>query len=170
VDKGWDETVREGGEKGIMRIVRASSSLINFQRTKLPTYQRKILLNSGGAIERKTQREFRQWVLFLHSNARAHRALATHKKPDCLGFQCLDRQPHSPDLAPFDYHLFPGLKNNNKKSPLSSDTQVIAATEKSLDGQNSELFVFIFKNLRYGIRSALSFVGSVLTKSRVCSM
>jgi hypothetical protein len=27
-----------------------------------------------------------------------------------LGFQCLDQPPYSPDLAPSDYHLFPGLK------------------------------------------------------------
>jgi hypothetical protein len=27
-----------------------------------------------------------------------------------LGFQWLDHPPYSPDLAPSDYHLFPGLK------------------------------------------------------------
>jgi hypothetical protein len=27
-----------------------------------------------------------------------------------LGFQCLDHPPYSSDLAPSDYHLFPGLK------------------------------------------------------------
>jgi len=30
-----------------------------------------------------------------------------------LGFQCLDHPPYSPDLAPSDYHLFPGLKKND---------------------------------------------------------
>jgi histone-lysine N-methyltransferase SETMAR len=29
-----------------------------------------------------------------------------------LGFQCLDHPPYSPDLAPSDYRLFPGLKKN----------------------------------------------------------
>jgi len=42
----------------------------------------------------------------------AHRALATQKKLAYLGFQCLAHPPYSPDLAPSDYHLFPGLKNN----------------------------------------------------------
>jgi hypothetical protein len=37
-----------------------------------------------------------------------HRALATEKKLAYLGFQCLDHPPHSLDLAPSDYHLFPG--------------------------------------------------------------
>jgi hypothetical protein len=40
----------------------------------------------------------------------AHRALATQKKLAYMGFQCLDHPPYSPDLAPSDYHLFPGLK------------------------------------------------------------
>ena len=53
-------------------------------------------------------------VLFLHVSASAHRAFATQKKLVYLGFQCLDHPPCSPDLAPSDYHLFPGLKNNCK--------------------------------------------------------
>jgi hypothetical protein len=40
----------------------------------------------------------------------AHRALATQKKLAYLGFQCLDHPHCSPDLAPSDYHLFPGPK------------------------------------------------------------
>jgi hypothetical protein len=42
----------------------------------------------------------------------AHLALA--KKLAYLGFQCLDHTPYSPDLAPSDYHLFPGLKKESK--------------------------------------------------------
>jgi len=54
-------------------------------------------------------------ALFLHDNAPAHRALATQKKLAYLGFQCLDHPPYSPDLAPSDYHQFPGLKKSNCK-------------------------------------------------------
>jgi hypothetical protein len=39
----------------------------------------------------------------------ACRALETQKKLAYLGFQCLDHPPYSPDLAPSDYHLLPGL-------------------------------------------------------------
>jgi len=78
-------------------------------------------------------------VLFLHDNALAHRALATQEKLAYLGFQCLDHPPYSPDLAPLDYHPFPGLKKQLKDRHFSSDVEVIAAAESWLDGQPSEL-------------------------------
>jgi hypothetical protein len=59
-----------------------------------------------------------------------------------LGFQCLDHPPYSLDLAPSDYHLFPGLKNQLKGLRFSSDTEVIAAAETWLERQ---LSVFLFE-------------------------
>ena len=76
----------------------------------------------------------------MHDNAPVHRALATQKKLAYLGFQCLDHPPYSPDMAPSDYRLFPGLKQL-KGRHFSSDAEVIAAVETWLDGQRSELFL-----------------------------
>jgi histone-lysine N-methyltransferase SETMAR len=59
-------------------------------------------------------KEITKVVLFLHDNAPAHQALATQKKLSYTGFQCRDHPPHSPDLAPSDYHLFPGLRKQLK--------------------------------------------------------
>ena len=73
-------------------------------------------------------------------NAPAHRALATQKKLTYLGFHCLDHPPYSPDLAPSDYHPFPGLKKQLKGRHFSSDAEVIAAAETWLDGQLSDFF------------------------------
>ena len=80
-------------------------------------------------------------VFFLHDNVAVHRTLATQKKMAYLGFQCLDHPPYSPDLAPSDYHLFPGLKEQLKGHHFSSEVEVIAAAETWLDGQAPE-FVF----------------------------
>ena len=77
----------------------------------------------------------------MHDNAPAHRALATQKKLAYLGFQFLDHSPYSPDLAPTDYHLLPGLKKQLKGRHFSSDAEVIAAAETWLDGQPSEFFL-----------------------------
>jgi len=78
-------------------------------------------------------------VLCLH-NAPAHRAFATQKKLAYPGFQCLAYPSYSPDLAPSDYHLFPGLKKQLKGRHFSSDAEVIAVAETWLDGQPSECF------------------------------
>jgi len=72
--------------------------------------------------------------------ARQSQALATQKKLVYLGFQCLDHPPYSSDLAPSDYHLFPGLKKQLKVRHFSSDAELIAAAETWLDGQTSEYF------------------------------
>jgi histone-lysine N-methyltransferase SETMAR len=53
------------------------------------------------------------------------------------GFLSLDHPPYSPDLAPSDYHLFPGLKKHHDRH-FSSEPEVIAAAETWLDGQTSE--------------------------------
>ena len=111
-------------------------------------------------------------VLFLHDNAPAHRALVTHNKLGFLGFQYLEHTPCSLDLAPSHYHLFPGLKKTIERSPFSSDAEVIAATKTWLDGKFSECFWVAYKSYKNGLRSILSFVGSMFNKSQLgrCSL
>jgi histone-lysine N-methyltransferase SETMAR len=66
-------------------------------------------------------------VLFLHDNAPAHRVLATLKKLVYLVSQGLDHLLYSLDLAPSDYHLFPGLKKQLKGRHFFFFLEVIAA-------------------------------------------
>jgi histone-lysine N-methyltransferase SETMAR len=61
-------------------------------------------------LKEKRRGKFTKGVLFLHDYVPAQRALATQKELVYLGCQCLDHPPYSPELAPSDYHLFPGLK------------------------------------------------------------
>ena len=51
--------------------------------------------------------------------------------------------PYSPDLAPSDYRLFPGLKKHLEVHHFSSETEVIATAETWLDGQPSDFFFFL---------------------------
>jgi len=92
-------------------------------------------------LKEKRRRKVTKEVLFLHDNAPAHQALATQKKQAYQGFQCLDYPPYSLELAPLDYHLFPGLKKQLKGRHFSSDMEVIAAMETWLDGQPSEILL-----------------------------
>ena len=104
-------------------------------------YYSSLLVQLKDILKEKHRGKFTKGVLFLHDNAPAHRALATQKKRAYLGFHCLDHPPYSPDLAPSDYHLFPGLKKKTMKCRhFSSDEEVIAAAKTWLDGQPSKFF------------------------------
>jgi histone-lysine N-methyltransferase SETMAR len=105
--------------------------LITFQRAKIfnVEYYLSLLVQLNGILKEKRPGKVTKGVLFLHGNAPAHRAIATHKKLTHLGFHCLDHPPYSPDLAPLHYHLFPGLKKQLKGHPFSSDVEVIATAE-----------------------------------------
>ena len=103
-------------------------------------YYSSLLVQLKDILKEKRHGNVTKGVLFLHDNAPAHLALATQKKLAYLKFQCLDHPPYSPDLAPSDYHLFPGLKKQLKGRHFSSDAEVIAAAETWLDGQLSEFF------------------------------
>jgi len=76
-----------------------------------------LLLQVRHILKEKRRGMFTKEVLFLHDNA----TLATQKKMAYLDFQCFDHPPYSPDLAPSDYHLFPGLKKQLKGRHFSSD-------------------------------------------------
>ena len=104
-------------------------------------YYSSLLVQLKDILKEKRRGKFTKVVLFLHDNAPAHRARATQKELAYLGFQCLDHPPYSPDLAPSDYHLFPGLKKQLKGRHFSSEAEVIAAAETWLDGQPSESFL-----------------------------
>jgi len=105
-------------------------------------YYSSLLVQLKEILKEKHRGKVTKGVLFLHDNARAHRALVTQMKLAYLGFQYLDHSPYSLDLAPSDYHLFPGLKKTIESSLFFSppDAKVIAAAETWLDGQRSEFF------------------------------
>jgi histone-lysine N-methyltransferase SETMAR len=93
-------------------------------------------------LKEKRSPKVTKGVLFLSNNAPAHQALATQKKMDYLGFQCLDHPTYSPNLAPSDYQLFTKMKKKQLKSHhFSSDAEVIAAEDPGFVGQLSDLFL-----------------------------
>ena len=91
-------------------------------------------------LKEKGRGKVTKGILFLHDNAPARRALATQKKLAYLGFQCLDYSPYSPDLAPSDYHLFPGLRKQLEGRHISSDAEIMVSAETRFDGQLSDFF------------------------------
>jgi len=112
-----------------------------------------------GILKEKRRGNVTKGVLFLHDNVPAHRALATQKKLAYLGFQCLDHPPYSPDLAPSDYHLFPGLEKQLKGRHFFSDAEVIAAAEIWLDGQTSDFFFDWLAKVRATAKKCIELCG-----------
>jgi len=87
-------------------------------QTMSTQYYPSLLVQLKDISKEKRRGKLTKVVLFLHDNSPAHQTLATQKKLAYLGFQCLDRPPYSPDLAPSDYHLFPRFKKKIERSPL----------------------------------------------------
>jgi len=83
-------------------------------------YYLSVLVQLKDILKEKRCGKFTKGVVFLLDNTSANRALATQKKPASLGFHCLDHPPYSPDLAPSDYYLFPGLKKTIDSSCMCS--------------------------------------------------
>lgn len=77
------------------------------------------------ALEEKRSRLVnRHAVVFRHDNARPHTAVRTRQKPLELGWDVLAHPPYSPDLAPFDYHLFRSLENSLRGKKFQNETEV----------------------------------------------
>ena len=95
----------------------------------------------------------------MHDNAPVHRALATQKKLAYVGFRFLDHPPYSPDLAPSDYQLFPGLKKQLKGRHFSCDAEVIAAAETWLGGQIFENFLSGLQKLEQQAKKCIELRG-----------
>ena len=56
-------------------------------------YYSSLVVQLKDTLKEKRRGKVSKGALFLHDNAPAHRALATHKKLAYLGFQCLDHLP-----------------------------------------------------------------------------
>ena len=56
-------------------------------------YYSSLLVQLTGILKEKRRGKVTKWVLFLHDNVPAHRALATQKKLAYLGFLCLITHP-----------------------------------------------------------------------------
>ena len=84
--------------------------------------------------------------------------------------QCLDHPPYSPDLAPSDYNLFPGLKKIIERSPVFVRRGGHCCLG-DLVGRKTFWIFFWVACISYsnGLRSLLSFVGRMLNKYRVWS-
>jgi hypothetical protein len=62
--------------------------------------------------KRGTTGRFPKGVLFFAGQCPGLPNTCNPEEAGYLGFHCLYHPPYSPDLAPSDYNLFPGLKKS----------------------------------------------------------
>ena len=77
------------------------------------------------AIRRKRPGRLRQGVLLQHDNATPHTAKLTQDWLQRYKWEVLPHPPHSPDLAPSDYHLFGPLKRHLAGQRFTKDDDLI---------------------------------------------
>ena len=150
-------------------IKTASSPLIIFQRARLSTRRiTHLCWCNWRTLWRKKPWEAHQVDLVLARQCPGSPVTCNPEETGLPGLPMSWLPTLFSGSAPSDYHLFIGLKKQLKGGHLSSDAEVIAV-ETCLDGQPSVFWVAC-KRWRNGLRSVLSFVGSMLNKSRVCSL
>lgn len=90
-------------------------------------------------------------VLFHHDNARpAHTTALVMAKLTELRYELLPRPPHSPDLAPSDFFLFPNLRNSLLAwKRFGSKEEVIAATDAYFAALDENYFSEGLKELEH---------------------
>ena len=62
----------------------------------------------------------RKRIIFHQDNARPHASLMARQELLQLGWEVLIHPPHSPDIAPWDFHLFQSLQNSLNGKNFSS--------------------------------------------------
>ena len=75
--------------------------------------------------------------------------------PRMLTDELLPHPPYSPDLAPFDFYLFPLLKEHLSGIHFSSDNDVTASVEVFLQGKMNSSTRLVYKSCRNDGTSAL---------------
>ena len=84
-------------------------------------------------------------VLVMQDNAPAHTSQVVMTDATEYGFEILSHPPYYPDMAPYDFYLFPKLKSNLRGAQYGSNEGVIMAVSEYLGDQEK---AFYFEGIR----------------------
>ena len=92
------------------------------------------------AIRRKRPGQLTNGVILQHDNATPHTARVTQGWLEKYGWEILPHPPHSPDLAPSDYHLFGPLKRELAGKRFDDDEELVDHVRKWLQNLDGSFF------------------------------
>ncbi|GFS13069.1 histone-lysine N-methyltransferase SETMAR [Elysia marginata] len=93
-----------------------------------------------GAIRRKRPGQLTNGVILHHDNATPHTARVTQGLLEKYGWEILPHPPHSPDLAPSDYHLFGPLKRELAGKRFDDNEELVDHVRKWLQNLDGSFF------------------------------
>jgi len=92
------------------------------------------------AIKSKRRGLLSKGVLLQHDNARLHTARSAVPTIQDLSFECLPHPPHSPDLAPRDFHVFGPIKEAMRGKCFRSDEDLQQVEHEWLHSQQKDFY------------------------------
>ncbi|GFS18350.1 attractin protein 1 [Elysia marginata] len=92
------------------------------------------------AIRGKRPGQLTKGVILQHDNATPHTARVTQGWLEKYGWEISPHPPHSPDLAPSDYHLFGPLKRELAGKRFDDDEELVDHVRKRLQNLGGSFF------------------------------
>jgi histone-lysine N-methyltransferase SETMAR len=103
-------------------------------------------------------------TIFHHDNASSHRAAETQCTIRKLGFEVLEHPAYSPDLAPFDFFLFPTLKNVLRGKLFDDVDELSYAVQGAISEINNGSYFHSFMPWINRFQKCVSFHGEYFEK------
>ena len=101
----------------------------------------------------------------LHQdNASPHTAASTQLEIDLLGFEKISHPPYSPDLAPFDFAIFPSIKKQLKGYRFRSLHDLQVATTNIVSQYDQEWYRDVYKQWIYRHKRCIQHNGEYFEK------
>ena len=127
-------------------------------------YYSDLLKKLCGQMECKRHGVLAKGVWLLHDDTPSH---TSHDVVLCAkdcGFEPLLFPPHSPDLAPSNYFLFPMLRSHLRGKRFGSDEEVISAVESWFRSQKRDFYSNGIKKLTCRWEKCVALDGNYIEK------
>uniref|UniRef100_UPI00358DDAE3 zinc finger CCCH domain-containing protein 10 isoform X2 n=1 Tax=Myxine glutinosa TaxID=7769 RepID=UPI00358DDAE3 len=134
-------------------------------KTVTEQYYSDLLKKLRAQMECKRQGVLAKGVQLLHDGTPSHTSVdAVRCAKDC-GFEPVPFPPHSPDLTPSDYFLFPMLKSHLRGKRFGSDEEVILAVESWFRSQKHDFYSNGIRKLTRRWEKCVAVDGNYIEKS-----
>ncbi|UYV78083.1 hypothetical protein LAZ67_16000046 [Cordylochernes scorpioides] len=137
---------------------------LNKGQTITGNYYANLVKQLREAIKEKRRGKLSRKIVYHQDNAPSHRSLQAMATIYDSGFELLPHAPHSPDLAPSDFHLFPHLKNSLSGIHFRSDKEVIDAVTSFFESLETSFFLEGIKALEHRWKKCIDLKGDYVEK------